>query len=53
MARCGSTVVEHKSHHLKVKGLSQTAAAGVMRKTMEKYSFDNTWLAWLGVVAQW
>jgi hypothetical protein len=36
MARCGRTVVERKSHHHKVEGLSQAAVAGVRRKTVEK-----------------
>ncbi len=39
MARCGSTVVEHKSHHPKVTGLSQADVSGAGRNTMGKKYF--------------
>ncbi len=51
MARCGSTVVEHKSHNPKVKGLSQADVAGAGKKAMAKLFFvNNTQPA---VVTQW
>jgi hypothetical protein len=51
MARCGGTVVKHKSHHPKVKGLSQADVSGAGRNTMGKLIFvNNTQPA---VVTQW